>query len=398
MSPFKTDYFMDRLSSTISAQDEGVTMATHTKYDRSWRIWLEFLSKIPTNDPYLDNFTQNERNTIICVFMDTVKNGEFNKQSRSVKGTTARKDADHVATILTTCGRPDPRLNVSGTKSIQYKRQLSNYKAKDGPIKHQKALPPEVYRWWLRRATQPREIARASLLSEQQKTKPIRPCDIVFRIGNEAIDHYDNRLDIADSVEITFVSQKNGEVQDQILQFHTNDNELCPVHHWRDTIRRLQAYPNYRPTWPVYTFYDINTNKFSNISSSEIMTDIRAAVAAIGVNILGFNSTEVGTHSNRAAFAMMHYLAGTPVFTLMLLGRWLSDAFLRYIEKQVKEFSIGASQRMLQCNTFYNLPVRPWTSTDTANSFSAARHHQPRAATVTGPSGNLRSQLRPDRP
>jgi hypothetical protein len=291
-----------------------------------------------------------------------------------------------------------------------------NYKSNDGPTKHQKALPPEVYRWWIRRAIQPRELARANLLagalfwgmrscefsltpkSNQQKTMPIRPCDIVFRIGNEVIPHTDNRLEIADSVEITFVSQKNGQVQDQILQFHTNDRELCPVRHWVYTIKRLLSYPNYRPTWPVYHFYDPITNRHSNITSNEMLIDIRAAVSAIGINILGFDSSEVGTHSNRAAFAMMHYLAGTPVYTLMLLGRWLSDAFLRYIEKQVKEFSQGASQRMLQCNTFYNLPVRPWTETDTANSLSAARFYQPRANTINGPSRNLRSQLRPGQP
>jgi hypothetical protein len=149
--------------------------------------------------------------------MDTVKNGEFNRQSRSVKGSTARKDADHVATIITTSGRQDPRLNAAGQKSIQYKRQLMNYKSNDGPTKHQKALPPEVYRWWIRRAIQPRELARANLLagalfwgmrscefsltpkSNQQKTMPIRPCDIVFRIGNEVIPHTDNRLEIADA-------------------------------------------------------------------------------------------------------------------------------------------------------------------------------------------------------
>jgi hypothetical protein len=38
---------------------------------------------------------------------------------------------------------------------------------------------------------------------------------------------------------------------------------------------------------------------------------------------------------------MAMYLACVPVFTIMLLSRWLSDTFLRYIRKQVKEFSSG---------------------------------------------------------
>jgi hypothetical protein len=231
-----------------------------------------------------------------------------------------------------------------------------------------------------------------------QKTKPIRAKDIIFRIGQRIIPHKDPRISIADSVEITFREQKNGQIEDQILQWHTNDIELCPVKHWSFTIQRLLTYPKYDDTWPVFYFYDTRTNKASDISNREILDDIRAAVDAIGPNVLGFTSDETGTHSNRAAFAMMNYLAGNPVYTIMLLGRWLSDAFLRYIEKQVKEFSRGASQKMLTCNTFYNLPLRPWRSDDTANSLSAGQFHRPLQRNIYGQKGSLRNQLRPPMP
>lgn len=326
--------------------------------------------------------------------MDSVKNGEFTKHNNPVKSATARQAADYVATIIETSGWPDPRVTNNGKTCILFKRQLRHYKTSDGPTKHQKALPPEVYRWWIRHASQPREKARAHLLAgalffamrsceysktqhKQQKTNPIRPCDITFRIGPEIIPHHDNRILIAETVEITFRVQKNGVVEDQILQWSTNDKELCPIKHWAYTIIRLQNYPNYSPEWPVYHYYDYTTKKHSNITSNEIFTDIRAAVDAIGPHTLGFTSKEVGTHSNRAAFAMMMYLAGRPIYTIMLLGRWLSDAFLRYIEKQIKEFSKDASKKMLSNNTFYNIPLSAWTNTDTANSLSAGRYHRP---------------------
>jgi hypothetical protein len=114
----------------------------------------------------------------------------------------------------------------------------------------------------------------------------------------------------------------------------------------------------------VYDFYNFETGKYSDISSSEILDDIRTTVDSIGPDILGFTSKDVGTHSNRSGCAMMMYLAGTPVYTIMLIGRWLLDAFLRYIEKQIKEFTVGVSEKMLLCNTFYNIPLRPWTSSD----------------------------------
>jgi hypothetical protein len=53
---------------------------------------------------------------------------------------------------------------------------------------------------------------------------------------------------------------------------------------------------------------------------------------------------------------MAMFLAGVPVFTIMLLGRWSSDAFLRYIRKQVKEFSAGISQKMILHEDFFTIP------------------------------------------
>jgi hypothetical protein len=54
---------------------------------------------------------------------------------------------------------------------------------------------------------------------------------------------------------------------------------------------------------------------------------------------------------------MAMYLSGVPVFTIMLLGRWSSDSFLRYIQKQVKEFSCGISNKMITKDDFFTIPL-----------------------------------------
>ena len=53
---------------------------------------------------------------------------------------------------------------------------------------------------------------------------------------------------------------------------------------------------------------------------------------------------------------MAMYLAGVPVYTIMLLGRWSSDAFLRYIRRQVQDFSNGVSRKMILSPDFYTIP------------------------------------------
>jgi hypothetical protein len=53
---------------------------------------------------------------------------------------------------------------------------------------------------------------------------------------------------------------------------------------------------------------------------------------------------------------MAMYLEECPVFMIMLIGRWSSDAFLRYIRKQVMEFSQNVAKRMLSCQNFRHIP------------------------------------------
>eukprot|EP00978_Attheya_sp_CCMP212_P039694 scaffold208788_cov31-Attheya_sp.AAC.1 len=68
------------------------------------------------------------------------------------------------------------------------------------------------------------------------------------------------------------------------------------------------------------------------------------------------------------------YLAGVPVFTIMLIGWWSSDAFLRYIRHQVQEFSAGVSSKMLLAPDYFTIPYThhedPRTSGNT-NNFAA---------------------------
>jgi hypothetical protein len=77
------------------------------------------------------------------------------------------------------------------------------------------------------------------------------------------------------------------------------------------------------------------------------MNALRDAVSAIGEDSLHIAAHKIGTHSIRLGAAMAMFLGGCPVFLIMMIGRWSSDAFLRYIQKQVKEFNHNVSQKML---------------------------------------------------
>lgn len=307
--------------------------------------------------------------------------------------------------------RRSPIVDARGKVHVHIERQTRGYKREDPATKHEKALPPKVFRHRLRMAKLPRELARAHLLcgalfygmrsceflgvgNRERKTRPIRVRDIVFRRGERIISHESPELLLSDDVSIDFGEQKSELKDETITQDATSDPELNPVTHWAFTVRRLRSYPGFKDTWEVFTFYD--GQNFTKISATEMLADIRAAVAFIGKDVLGFGPEDVGNHSVRASLAMMMYLAKEPVYTIMLVGRWSSDAFLSYIEKQIKEFTRGVSSRMLERDVFYNVPL----ASDSAESNSANRHgrsHHRRALlkNIYGRQGSLRHQLQP---
>ena len=306
--------------------------------------------------------------------------------------------------------RRSPILNTSGKTHNHIERQTKGYKRDDPSTKHEKAIPPLVFKHRLKMATEPREVARAELVcgalffamrsceytyvgKGERKTRAIRARDVVFRQGARVISHDSPDLHLAHTVSINFGDQKS-EIKDETVSQDNNwKDELNPVHHFASTIRRLCSYTGYSDKWELYTFFDgIN---FSKIAASEILIDLRSSVDAIGVDILGFTSADIGTHSVRASLAMMMYLAKEPIYTIMLIGRWSSDAFLAYIEKQVKEFTKGVSSRMLQYDTFYNIPLARDERADKSKSHSQSSQRQANLNIFGRQAGSLRHQLRP---
>jgi hypothetical protein len=87
---------------------------------------------------------------------------------------------------------------------------------------------------------------------------------------------------------------------------------------------------------------------------------------------------------------MAMYLAAVPNFTIMLLGRWSSDAFLRYIRKQVKEFSSRISEKMIQNENFFTIPS---ASNDDPRTTNHPLNHSSRNITGLSFKGTIRPLL-----
>jgi hypothetical protein len=170
-------------------------------------------------------------------------------------------------------------------------------------------------------------------------------CIRFFDADGRLIPHDSPDLERAHAVSITFERQKKDERMDTVTQIASGDALLCPVRSWAAIVKRIKGYEGTTDDTPVSAVW--RNGRIEHITSSAMTVALDAAVGAVGYERLGIKKGEIGTHSIRSGAAMAMYLGEVPVYTIMMLGRWSSDAFLRYIRKQVEQFSHNVSKRMI---------------------------------------------------
>ena len=93
-----------------------------------------------------------------------------------------------------------------------------------------------------------------------------------------------------------------------------------------------------------------------HITSKNVLQHLQSACAIIESACLGFEPHKVGTHSLWPGGAMEMYLGEVPVYTIMPPGRWSSDTFLQYIQKQVEQFLWNVVKKMITFWSFCHFP------------------------------------------
>jgi hypothetical protein len=324
---------------------------------------------------------------IFGAFGAALRRGDFSrKDTDGLGGGTVEETLAKLGQMFRTNVGFNPYYGPDGqTSHPLLSRQIKGMKNKDPGVKPQKALPVLVYRLIHKQAEQNKhlpnyvlDVVVADLLTMaffwcmrsceyssvegERRTKLLCFRNIrVFDANNRLIPHNVLTLKAAASVSITFEFQKK-EVRDDTVSHQKSgdtlgNGEMCPVRACVALIVRAKCFPiptSKFPDMPINIAF-IN-NRLWHIPSSMILDVIRRTVKDIGEEKLGFGPDDVGTHSNRSGGAMSMFLSGTPVYTIMLVGRWSSDAFMRYIRKQVLAASHGISQKMLTYEDFFTVP------------------------------------------
>ena len=268
--------------------------------------------------------------------------------------------------------RHDPRKDKFGEPSRLLQKQLSGYSNEDPGETQEKAIPLTVIRELHRVASTDIEKTLADLdtgalffcmrsceytrvpEANKMRTKLLTLKNFRFFKNNKEINHYSKQLADSDFVSITFEMQKNNEKNDTVTQERNKDPLLCPVKAWARIIINIRKDCKASDSTPINVIRQ--DNKLYKISSKDNINFLRKTVSTMKDRNLGFDASEIGTHSIRSGGAMTMKLLKEEDSTIMLIGRWKSIAFLKYIRKQIKEFSTNLSSRMLEFEYFSHLP------------------------------------------
>ena len=365
---------MADLLASESSQAYAIIDGTRKKQSTAWSNWKLFCEEIGLgSDLFLDSINQpHHRTLILLAYAHAVHSLRFSKRKLDghLQCGSVQDAVSAVSTTFRLHGRPNPSLDEDGRPSFLLQRQWRAYRNVDSNVKHQKALTTPVLLKLYELAVSELDFAVADLVigafffgmrsceystvkTKQTRTKRLCLRNIRFFKGRRQL-FIDDDLSLADTVSITFEFQKK-DLRNETVTMDANDEHaiLCPVKAWARVVRRVAAMPGTTTDTPVNTFF---SESLKEITSELVLARLRAIVDIIGKDVLGYESADIGTHSLRSGCAMALHLAGVQVYMIMLIGRWSSDAFLRYIRRQVREFSAGVSKRMVQPFAFFTIP------------------------------------------
>jgi hypothetical protein len=366
--------------------------AAHQKRDRCWRRWEAFVREWGLgNDSLLDSVSSHSEKLLLARgFVMHHRTFDFNgsgeathRREKPMVSATVRDAIGNVAASFRERDRASPfhvTDGINGTQPLHPKIKclLTAFDSQDPPTRKQKAVTPQLLRdltrLWAFAPTGTRHTAnliigayffamRACEFCTTETpgiTRKLTADNVVFRgLNNKVIPHDDKDLiQKSEFVTMCFANQKNGTKMEKRSQRKTGDADLCPVRAWGRVIKQLVTdFPSEdeRHSSHVCRYRDHGTIK--EVTATDVKSLLRrTCLLGDGERRYGVKPEELGTRSIRSGAAMaLAIQGGHSDNKIMLLGRWRSSAFLKYIRPQTMEWAGSTSKEMARTPAFLDL-------------------------------------------
>ena len=377
LPPEKIDEFRRDLELVQKAVKAGVTHKRSQAMDNHWGRWDAYC--LDHNlDPFLRS--HNDPVPILQVFAQSYKDGRLAPSGQSVKSRTVENAIRAVAQKYASVGTKDPRLDFFGKTDFRIARQLRAYKKTDKPTTRVKPVPITLIIFILQQAYNDTRrsdqcllaniicVAFFFLLRPGEYTGTTRD-DRPFHLEDVALFLHQRRLqfwtaprheiEAATNVSYTFTTQKNGEMNEVLSHGRSGHPLCCPV---TATIRlilyhRDQLNPDgsfrSQPTTPISSYY--KNNALVPVKPKDI-TDILRTTATLQYHVIGIRASEISARSLRAGGAMALLCGKVNQCLIKMLGRWHSNAMMRYSHLQAFPIMSQFTPAMFNNGTFSFLP------------------------------------------
>ena len=162
----------------------------------------------------------------------------------------------------------------------------------------------------------------------QPKTEIVTVGDIRFlRAGREV----KSNLEDADTVVITFRSQKNGVKDEEQARVSDKNAKWSAVKCWAKIVNRIRSYKGTNDSTPISTVRV--HGKFHQITAEDVNRVIKQTARETDAKL---SLEKYSSHSVRVTFATLLFLKGELMETVKFLGRWRSEAVLLYIRNTIR--------------------------------------------------------------
>jgi hypothetical protein len=155
-------------------------------------------------------------------------------------------------------------------------------------------------------------------------------------------------LDAATSVSYMFNTQKNGTRDKKLVQGLSGDSKCCPV---TATARRIKYHraKNSKQTVRIASYY--RAHRRTNIRAKDITDTLRHAMT-MNYHCTGIHANEISARSLRAGGAMAMMCSKIDLNNIHMMGRWHSDAMIRYLHVQAQPIIERYAAKMFNNGTY----------------------------------------------
>jgi hypothetical protein len=347
MRPITRDEFTRDYSAVQAAVRSGVVLGRTAKATHTWELWLAFCTKHAI-DPWFTD--QDDPIPYLQVFGQRYRDGRLAPGQKPVRSRTVADALCLVGQTYKLLGARDHRLDhYTGQIDFRLQRQFRAYEKSDAPPQRVKPIPIRLVSTVLTNAhnnSNPSSAAQAIadmiciafffLLRPGEYTftnanTPFRIQDVKLYIDTKELQIYQaSPLEFSNvtSVSLTFTTQKNGVKGEVISHGLSGDLLVCPC---RATVRRIQHLLQHQqpPSTPLCKFFQDHTHGM--VTPTLIRDTLRRGLNTVGHTTLGIHPNQIDARSLRAGGATALLCANVDHNTIQLLGRWKSDAMMRYL-------------------------------------------------------------------